>query len=323
MRGLITAGGKGTRFGLKATNKHLAPVYGPAMIQNALSYLLNVGIEDVCIVTSPNQVGAFHEELGKGDSFEGKCGHPVRLHYATQENPLGGIADVIYQGEEFATIRDKENKIVGVHDLVVVLGDNIFKDDYFLVGGIKNFKEGAVAFCTRPSHDVLFEYNESRKSWQGRFGMLQREGDKVIKIEEKPLATKDSDSILHLPKEFVAGEVLVGAYIFGTTHYKIISSILPPVHWPTHREELSTKTVFDRIRELKPSPRGQLEVTDLLLSYLKDDALSVAPEVKGWWCDCGNPETWMLSSLGLYAKKHGRDAVKQLYAQLEKMLGGE
>lgn len=301
MRGLITAGGKGTRFGLKATNKHLAPVYGPAMVQNALSYILNAGIEDVCIVTSSHQVGAFIEELGKGENLEEKYGHQVRLHYATQANPLGGIADVIYQGKEFATLRDEKNNTVGVHDLAVVLGDNIFEDDYFLVDAVKNFKEGATAFYTKPSHDIIFEGSDET-GWQGRFGMIQRDGERILSIKEKPPATKDLDGKISLPSEYSTGEVLVGAYIFGK-HRNIDGSI---------------KTVFDRIKTLKPSLRSQLEVTDLLLTYLADGKLIVAPEVQGWWCDCGNPDTWLLSSIGL-AVKHGK-SFDDLFEQAKKML---
>ena len=311
MRGLITAGGKGTRFGLKATNKHLAPVYGKAMVHNALGYLLRAGIEDVCIVTSPHQVGAFIEELGTGENIEEKYGHPVRLHYATQDNPLGGIADAIYQGKEFATMRNVDNNEIWVHDLAVVLGDNIFEDGDFLVDAVKNFSGGAVAFYTRPSYDVLFEGSDE-KGWKGRFGMIQRNGEEIISIQEKPSATKGSGGQLQLPPEYQAGEVLVGAYIFGRarhfSRYNVLSNAPP-------------KTVFERIKTQKPSSRGQLEVTDLLLSYLADGALRVAPEVKGWWCDCGNPDTWLLSSLGLCVK-NGKSLV-EIFARAKKILGGK
>ncbi|MBI4448821.1 NTP transferase domain-containing protein [Candidatus Woesearchaeota archaeon] len=293
MRGLITAGGLGTRMGLstKATNKHLLPVYDVPMIMNSLRYLLRAGLQDVLIVSNPHQLWHFGEVLGDVSALEAEFGHSVRIHYKKQENPTGGIGEVIKLAEEFCTIRDKRGQVIGKDDITVVLGDNVFKDSDLLVDAAKGFNGGAVVFAKVIPEALLFQGNDEQ-GYTSRFGMISRKGDIVVKIEEKPRATKGPDGKLRLSPEFENHEVLVGAYIFDST-------------------------CFDRIKTMKPSLRGQLEVTAIMQSYLDQGQLRVS-SVQGWWSDCGNPDTLLLASMLQYHMKGM--SLDALYERVQEIL---
>ena len=293
MKGLITGGGLGTRMGLstKATNKHLLPVYDVPMVMNALKYLLRAGIQDVLIVSSPGQLWHFGEVLGDGSQLEGEYGHPVRIKYQRQESSTGGIGDVIRLAEEFCTVRDVNGIVVAKDSVAVALGDNVFSDEHIFVEAVKGFKGGGMGFAKVIPEAFLFQGSDE-KGWNSRFGMISRKGDMVTAISEKPAATRGVEGKLQLASEFSKNEVLVGAYIFDGT-------------------------VFDRIRKLKPSPRGQYEVTEILDSYRVESKLRVT-EVKGWWSDCGNPDTLLLTSILCYEKKG--NSLAELYSKVEMLL---
>ena len=154
MKGIILAGGTGSRLGLSTlvTNKHLLPVYDKPMIMYPLEMLIENDIRDIIIVSGKGHAGHFLELLGSGTKYG------VRLQYAVQEK-AGGIAEALGLTEDFA---DEDN-------VAVVLGDNIYEN----VPDFSNFTKGARLY--------LKEVNDA-----GRFGVASVEGGKVTKIVEKP-----------------------------------------------------------------------------------------------------------------------------------------
>lgn len=162
MKGLILAGGLATRLRplTLVTNKHLLPVYDKPMIYYPLEAMQKAGIREVLLSTGPDHAGQFTNLLGSGDEFD------MRLYYAIQKNPKGGIAEAITLAKEFA------------HDenLLVILGDNIFNFD--LKSVVDEFNEvdrGAVVFgVSMPT--------ESRQ-----YGVIEIDDEgRVLSIEEKP-----------------------------------------------------------------------------------------------------------------------------------------
>lgn len=220
---MILAGGLATRLRplTLVTNKHLLPVYNKPMIFYPLEAMQKAGIHEVLISTSGDHVGHFANLLQSGDQFN------VRLYYAIQNNPKGGIADAIILAEEFAH----------GEPLLVLLGDNIF---------IHNLKGAIERYEKTGSGAMIFGVQKDTQS--GQYGVIEVAPDgRVLSIEEKP----------QQPKSHIAQ---TGIYIYD-------------------------KQVFEFIKTLKPSDRGELEVTDLNNAYLSDSKLKC--EVIDWWVDAG------------------------------------
>jgi glucose-1-phosphate thymidylyltransferase len=164
MKGIILAGGKGTRLWplTKITNKHLLPVYNKPMIFYPLNTLKNAGITDILIVSGRPHVGDFLKLLGSGREFG------VNLSYEIQEEEIG-IANALSLAESFA----EGEKIA------VILGDNIFEDD--ISREVKKYerrKSGAFIF--------LKEVKDA-----SRFGVAEIKKERIIGIEEKPKKTEN------------------------------------------------------------------------------------------------------------------------------------
>lgn len=224
MKGVILAGGLATRLRplTLVTNKHLLPVYHKPMVYYPLEAMKKAGIKEVLLTTSGDHAGHFASLLKAGEEFD------LRLYYAVQKNPTGGIADAIALAEEFA----KDESIL------VLLGDNIFSHD--LSGAVKKFEaqgaKGAMVFGVHKD-------TESRQ-----YGVIEVDKTgKVLSIEEKP----------EHPKSDIAQ---TGIYIYD------------------HK-------VFDFIKNLAPSARGELEVTDLNNYYLREGKLTC--DIIDWWIDAG------------------------------------
>lgn len=237
---MILAGGLATRLRplTLVTNKHLLPVYNKPMIFYAIESLVKAGIKEVLLSTSPDHSGDFANLLKDGKDFG------LRLYYAVQQNPKGGIANAIALAEEFA----KEDK------LLVILGDNIFdaKKLKSAVEKFKKMKKGALIFGVKMP-------TESRQ-----YGVIEIDkSGKVLSIEEKPAR----------PKSDIAQ---TGIYMYD---YR----------------------VFAFIRKLKPSDRGELEVTDLNNFYLKEGTLVC--ELLDWWIDAGTSYDELLRANNLVAVK--------------------
>jgi len=237
MKGVICAGGKGTRLYplTRATNKHLLPVYDKPMIYYPIQTLIRAGITDILIVVSEPHSGDFINVLRNGEEFGLK-----KIEYAFQNETVLGISGAISCGENFA---DGEN-------ITVILGDNT--TDANITNDVTNFKTGAKVFLKKvvdPS----------------RFGVpVLDERGTIIKIEEKPKNPKSSYAV-------------TGLYVYDNT-------------------------VFNRIKKLKPSSRGELEVTDLNNSYIKDSLLTWS-ELPGFWNDAGTFDSLFLSNQYWVTKK--------------------
>ena len=222
MKGIVLAGGLGTRmFPLtKVTNKHLLPIYNKPMIYYPIRTLVNAGIDEILIVTGGNSAGDFLRLLGNGKEFGLK-----HLNYAYQEGE-GGIAAALSLAEYFAD-QDK---------IVVVLGDNIIeKNIRTAVDSFRKQVEGAKI--------LLKEVSDPQ-----RFGVPAFEGDRIVRIDEKPSAAASNYAV-------------IGIYMYDSK-------------------------VFDFIRTLKPSERGELEITDVNNYYLRQEKLTW-DVLEGWWTDAG------------------------------------
>ena len=133
MKGMILAGGLATRLRplTAVTNKHLLPIYNKPMIYYPIEAMARAGVKEVLLTSSPDHAGHFENLLGAGEEFG------LKIFYAVQENPKGGISDAIMLAEDFA----KDDK------LLVVLGDNIFGFD--LKSEVEKFEKkdkGAMVF---------------------------------------------------------------------------------------------------------------------------------------------------------------------------------
>jgi glucose-1-phosphate thymidylyltransferase len=162
MKGAILAGGLATRLRplTLVTNKHLLPIYNKPMIYYPLEAMVRAGIKEVLITSSPDHAGHFTSLLKGGEDFG------LRLYYAVQQNPKGGIADAISLAEEFA-----QNE-----KLLVILGDNIFG---------KNLKNKVTEFEKKEKGMVVFGIKMAAEA--KHYGVIEiDQANRVISIEEKP-----------------------------------------------------------------------------------------------------------------------------------------
>jgi glucose-1-phosphate thymidylyltransferase len=229
-RGVILAGGRGTRLGelTRVTNKHLLPVGPYPMVYHPLKKLVAAGIRDVLLVSGTEHMGDFVELLGSGRE------HGCSLTYRVQDE-AGGIAQALGLAELFCT---------GAH-CVVLLGDNIFLDP---LGPI--IEEGR-----RHPGDAFVMLKKVPDPQ--RYGVAELKGGRIVGIEEKPAVPKSAHAI-------------AGIYIY------------PP-------------DVFDVIRTLRPSRRGELEITDVNNTYLARGRLRHG-HLAGYWTDAGTPESLALAN---------------------------
>lgn len=222
MKGIVLAGGLGSRLNplTKVTNKHLLPVYNQPMIYYPIRTLINAGIADIMIVTGGNSAGDFLKLLGNGKQFGLK-----HLNYTYQEGE-GGIADALSLVEHFADDSP----------ICVVLGDNIIEG---------NIRQAALDYEKQAKGAKILL---KKVPDPNRFGVPVIEGDRVVRIEEKP-------------KEPKSDYAVVGIYFFDAR-------------------------VFEIIRGLEPSARGELEITDVNNDYIERGEMTWS-ELEGWWSDAG------------------------------------
>ncbi len=231
MKGVILAGGLGSRlFPLtKLTNKHLLPVFKKPMIYYPIEILLNVGINDILLVTGGNNAGDFLRLLGNGSEFGLK-----HINYTYQVGE-GGIAEALGLAEHFA---EKEK-------VCVVLGDNIIE---------RNVKKAAQDFekQKKGAKIILKEIPDPE-----RFGVPEIKDGKIFKIEEKPKKPKSNYAV-------------TGIYFYDPS-------------------------VFEIIKTLKPSGRGELEITDVNNAYIERGEMTYEV-LDGWWTDAGTFESLLHAS---------------------------
>ncbi|MFH0911855.1 MAG: sugar phosphate nucleotidyltransferase [Planctomycetota bacterium] len=223
MKGIVLAGGHATRLYplTKVTNKHLLPVGRLPMIYYPIARLLEGGIEDILVVTSPDHMGDIVNLLGSGSTLH------VRFTYRVQDAP-GGIAQALSLAEEF----------VGSDGCAAILGDNIYTRSFASI--IRSFAESP-----RGARILLKSVSDP-----GRYGVaeLSRDGKAILSIEEKPAR----------PRSRLA---VTGTYFYG-------------------------HEVFQVIRTLKPSERGELEITDVNNHYVRQGTMRWS-EYEGEWTDAG------------------------------------
>ena len=231
MKGVVLAGGIGSRlFPLtRVTNKHLLPIHDRPMIFYPLQTLVNAGIKDIMLVTGGTSAGDFLRLLRNGKDFDLHT-----LAYAYQEGE-GGIADALRLAETFAE----------GDSICVALGDNILETN--IVAGANAFEQAG-----RGAHIFLKEVQHPE-----RFGVPVFDGDRIVRIEEKPKQPKSNYAV-------------TGFYLYDST-------------------------VFDKIKTLKPSGRGELEITDLNNQYLAEGALGYSI-LEGWWTDAGTFESLLVAN---------------------------
>lgn len=264
MRGVILAGGLGTRLYplTHVTNKHLLPIYNKPMIFYPIATLVNAGITEVLVVTSGPHVGHFLSVLKNGKELGLE-----HLEYAYQEKPDGGIADALALAERFA---DGES-------IAVILGDNTTDadiswavrefQDYNIVGLTEKekpvYKKGARVFLQKVTDPKRFGVPQFKDS--GAFDpiapIFTTHGYCLSKIE----------AILEKPQDPPSDYAVTGLYFYDTT-------------------------VFDKIRQIAPSQRGELEITDVNNLYIAEQKLS-AYQLKGYWSDAGTFETLLQSNV--------------------------
>ena len=233
MKGIILAGGSGTRLYpiTKGVSKQLLPVYDKPMIYYPLSVLMLAGIQDILIISTPEDLPNFEKLLGDGSEIG------LQLSYKEQPSP-DGLAQAFVIGEEF----------IGTDDVCLVLGDNIF----YGVGFSGMLQNARINVAEGKSTVFGYYVNDPE-----RYGVAEFDTKgNVISIEEKPTNPKSNFAV-------------VGLYFY-------------------------TNDVVQIAKSIKPSNRGELEITTVNQQYLKRNDLKVQLLGRGFaWLDTGTHDSLM------------------------------
>jgi len=223
MKGIILAGGAGSRLYplTLVASKQLQPVYDKPMVYYPLTTLIEIGVREICLISTPEDLPRFRRLLKNSPAWG------IEIDYREQPHPAG-IAQAFLIAESF----------IGRDAVALILGDNIFYGGENFQQAFDKFSEGA----------VIFGYQVKNP---GRYGVVQFDAlGKVISIEEKPKQPKSDYAV-------------PGFYVYDNQ-------------------------VVEIAKRLKPSARGELEITDVNLEYLKQDRLRVYRLNRGFaWLDAG------------------------------------
>lgn len=240
MKGIILAGGNGTRLAplTNIISKQLLPVYDKPMICYPLATILNIGITDILIISTPNDTKNIENFLKDGSDYG------IKISYAIQDEPRG-IAEAFLIGEKF----------IGNDDVCLILGDNIFYGSDF---NSSNFSIYFSELKSKHTDAFIFAYQVIDPE---RYGVVELDSSKkyALSIEEKPKKPKSNYAV-------------TGFYIYNNQ-------------------------VVEIARKLKPSDRGELEITDINRFYLENKKLGVIKLGQGFaWLDAGTPDSLLDSA---------------------------
>lgn len=238
MKGIVLAGGSGTRLYpvTKGVSKQLLPIYDKPMVYYPISTLMQAGIRDILIISTPQDLPAFKRLLGDGSDFG------LNLEYAEQPRPEG-LAQAFIIGKEF----------IGNDSACLVLGDNIFHGS-----GFSSILKEAVKSVEEENSATVFGYWVDDPE---RYGVAEFDNNgNCISIEEKPKYPKSNYAV-------------VGLYFYPNDVVKIAG-------------------------EIKPSARGELEITTVNQKYLKESRLKVKTLPRGFaWLDTGTHDSLAEASI--------------------------
>jgi glucose-1-phosphate thymidylyltransferase len=237
MKGIILAGGSGTRLYplTKGISKQLMPIYDKPMIYYPLSVLMLTGIQEILIISTPEDLPRFEQLLGDGSDIG------MKFTYIVQPSP-DGLAQAFILGGEF----------IGEDDVCLVLGDNIFYGD-----GLSRLLATSVKNATEENNATVFGYYVKDPE---RYGVAEFNKDGVVtSLEEKPTMPKSNYAV-------------VGLYFYPND-------------------------VVQKAKFVKPSHRGELEITTLNQDYLNENRLKVELMGRGYaWLDTGTHESLLEAS---------------------------